>query len=1126
MKFLISYKGTRRNNACIRQILLIMRLTLFLMVIVILQTRADGYSQQMVTLNSKNASIEQLFKQIRHQTGYTFLYSNHVLHTAKPISINVKNVSLKNALAECFKGQNLTYHIVNNTVIIQVVNKNGDDKTAEPDPIAITGQVTDKSGKPLNGVSIHINNTQIGTLTDDMGRFTIDVPDQNAILSFSYIGFTPIEQKIGSRNTLNIELVPENTGLNEIVVVGYGTQKKSDITGSIATIKSDNIQDVPAANLSQALQGQGAGIDIQKSGGNSKPGAKPTIRIRGTRSISAGNDPLLVVDGIPFDGDINDLNPDDIASIEVLKDASATAIYGSRGANGVLLITTHHGKVGKAKVSYSAYVGFTKSRGEYPIMNAKQFELLKKWARINGNPGTYTGLDDPKLLSDGFFAPEEVQGIQMGRNTDWQKLTYKTGFMTNHLLGVSGGTENTQYAISGGYHKETGIYPGQSFERFNLKATIDQNLGKSIKIGLSSLNSYTVTNGEDFNPMGQVLRASPMSSPYDSTGKLLIGFVPGSANQVWNPLDDFLPGAKVENWKQLGTFNSFYLEAKLFKGLKYRLNAGVDIRSYIYGNFYASNTSDNLGGLSTSSNNAQFSTNYTVENLLIYDKTIQKHKINFTGLYSLQQSETRSNSFNNKDISADFLQYYHPEYGSNLVGSGSYAKWDIISYMGRLNYSYNDKYLVTLTLRSDGSSVLAPGNKFHVFPSGAFAWNIMNESFLKNSPVLTNLKLRVSYGSVGNSSIQPYNTLGTLESVNYNYGSQTTIGTYTKSAPNPNLTWEYTSTLNLGVDFALFNSRISGSLDAYHQYTNSLLLEENLPATSGIPDPIMINVGKTENKGLELNLNTVNIDGNGRNSLSWTTNVNIFLNRGEIVQLANGVQQDISNKRFVGHPIQTYYDYQRMGIWQNTAKDSATAKGLGLTTTGTGSVIGTIEVADVNHDGKINADDRVILGSNQPKWEGGMTNKVAYKGFDLTAVIFARMGGMIYSTLYGGGYVNTFQGNYNNLNVHYWTSDNHENLYPKPNSATTRTPYNSLLGYFDGSYLKIRSLSLGYHLPTPLLTRMGVSNLYIYATAQDPFILFSPYINKYHGMDPETTQNVDIDTPSNWSMVFGIRVTL
>lgn len=991
--------------------------------------------------------------------------------------------------------------------------------------LQIKGSVTDSTtGDPLTGVTIQVKNSTEGGITDANGKFSLMVPN-NAVLIISSVGYNKKEIVVDSRSSLHIILSPSATGLSQLVVIGYGTQKKEDLTGAISTINSSAIQNVPSSNLIQALQGQVAGMDIVKSNGGSHPGADPVIRIRGERSLEASNSPLIVVDGIPFDGSINDIDPDDVASVSVLKDASATAIYGSRGANGVLLITTRQGEVGKPRITYSAYAGFSKSYGEYQMMNAQQFTLFKKWARFNAFPGTYTGIDDPSLLTDGFFDPQELEGIKAGRNTNWQSLIYKTGFVTNHHLGVSGGTENTRYDVSGGYYRETGVYPGQSFERYSLKATVNQQLGSHVKIGLSSLNNFSVTNGKSFNPMGQALRASPMASPYDTSGKLLIGPIPGSATQAWNPLDDFLPGAQVETNNELSTFNSFYLEANLFKGLSYRLNAGANISTIKYGNFYSSNTSENRGGLSSAENKSGLSTNYTVENLLLYNKTVGKSKINFTGLYSLQQSISQSSKFEYSDLSADILQYFEPQYGSNLQGSGNYAKWAIISYMGRLNYSFANKYMATLTVRSDGSSVLAPGNKYHVFPSGALAWNLINEPFIKNAPSISDLKLRVSYGEVGNSAISPYQTLGGLTAITYNFGSTTTTGSYPTNAPNPNLTWEYTATLNIGVDFGFFNNRIEGSINAYHQYTHSLLLPENLPPTSGIPNPILINVGKTENKGIELTLSTVNFDGNGQNSLRWTTNLNVSLNRGKIVELANGVTKDIDNGWFVGQPIQVFYDYKRMGIWQNTAKDSALAGSLGQTITGAGSVIGTIRVADENHDGTINSDDKIILGSPQSKWQGGMINTFSFKGFDFTSVMFARVGGMMWSELYGGSYMNTFQGVYNNLNINYWVPGNHENYYPKPNSAQTQTPYHGTLGYFDGTYFKIRSLSLGYHLPKSMLSKISIGGLYVYATAEAPFYLFSPYVNKFHGMNPETDQDVDVDTPANWSMVFGLKLT-
>ena len=1004
---------------------------------------------------------------------------------------------------------------------------------AQEKTVTVKGTVKNETGEPLSGVSVVVKGTTIGSSTKADGAFQITVP-VNSTLSLTMVGYVNKEIKIGTADQLNlgVSLSSDKLEMDKVIVVGYGTRRKSDITGSIVSISEQSIKDIPSSNLASAIQGQGAGIDIQRSGANSKPGATPKILIRGSRSLGASNDPLIVVDGIPFNGSINDLNQDDVASVEVLKDGSSTAIYGSRGANGVILISTKRGKTAKAVFTYSGYVGTSKLTKEFPIMNAAEFTDLKKWANIIANPGKYTGLDDPQFLTNGVFDPAEVEGLKAGRNTDWQSLIYKTGRITNHQLGVSGGNDQTQYAISGGYFNQTGIYYGQSFERYTVKLSIDQQLGKMFKVGLNSLNSYSVRKGESANPMAQALRASPLASPYDSAGNILNTYVPGSANQVWNPLADLIPGAAVENRKRLGTFTTLYLEANLFKGLKYRLNAGAEIRSDVYGNFYSDKTSFrvNQGG-SASSNRNGISNNYTLENLLIYDATIaQKHKLNFTGLYSLQEVRSDSSQFDNTNILADYLGYSNPTYGSNLKGTGGSSKADILSYMGRVNYSFNDRYLLTLTIRADGSSRLADGNKWHSFPSAAFAWNVSRENFMQNIPAISNLKLRASYGSVGQQSIRAYQTLGQLSGLVYNYGSNMVTGAYLTSTINNNLTWEYTKTANLGIDFGVLGNRITGSVEVYKAFTNSLLLPQTLPPTSGIPNPIVSNVGKTENKGIEVHISTTNFQAQTRNDFSWTSDFNFFVNRGKITQLAGGVTKDAANGWFVGQPLDVYYDYKRAGIWQNTAEDTAAAKALGLSVSGTSSVIGTIRVADVSGpdgkpDSKIDAtNDRIIVGTSQPKWEGGTTQRFGFRGFDLTVVAFARWGYTMKSDLYGGGFVNTYQGTYNNIKTHYWTPDNHEPWNPKPNAAATNPLNRSVLSYFDGSFVKIRSISLGYNLDPSLVKRIGAKNFRVYATVADPFILFSPY-RRAGGIDPEGSGTVGIDTPPTWSMIFGINMS-
>jgi TonB-linked SusC/RagA family outer membrane protein len=1121
---------TRRAHHVRPKLWLTMKLTFILLIVCIMEASAGTYAQT-VSLSVKDASLKEVFNLLNKNNGYEFLYNAAMLKGTHTVNLDAKNIDIKELLDQCFVGQPVDYLIDGKTIIVNEKPKQltADIKLLVP----VTGTVISQTGELLIGVSVGVVAGGAGTTTKENGTFKLSVPE-NSTLRFSYIGFITKEIKIGSAAiNLSVQLLTNKNELNQVVVVGYGTRKKADVTGAITSISEQSIKDVPASNLASALQGQGAGIDIRKSAGDSKPGATPTILIRGARSLSASNAPLIVIDGIPFNGSINDINQDDVASVDVLKDASSTAIYGSRGANGVILVTTKRGKTGKPVVSYSSYLGQTNVARTFTLFNADEFTVFKKWANINANPGKYTGLDDPLFYTNGVFDPAEVVGVQTGRNTDWQSYIYKTGIMTDNQLAVSGGTDNTKYALSGGYFNQTGIYEGQGFDRYSIKMSVDQLLGEKFRIGLNTLNTFSLRTGENASNMSYALRASPLAAPYDSNGQLLNNFIPGSNNQVWNPLADILPGAAVENRQRFGTFTTLYLEAELANGLKYRFNAGTEIKNETYGNFYASKTNFNRGGANTSSNRSSFDANYTLENILTYDKAFGKHKINFTGLYSLQDSRTTTNQFNNTNIAFDQLAYYNPTYGSNLTGSGTDSKWDILSYMGRMNYSFSDRYLLTLTMRSDGSSRLAPGNKYHVFPSAAAAWNITNESFMKNVPTLNNLKLRASYGTVGNTAINPYQTLGSLSSVTYNYGTNFVTGAYLTNASNENLTWEYTSTANAGLDFGLLDSRISGSVEVYKQFTKDLLLGQTLPISSGIPNATVKNIGGTENKGIEIHVSTINIQGKDKNDFSWTSDFNYFINRGKITQLTDGVTKDINNRWFVGQPADSYYDYKRLGIWQNNHADSLAAKGYGLSLTGVTSVIGTIKVADISGpngvpDGKLDDNDRVIIGSSQPQWEGGTTQRFGYKGFDFTVVIFARIGGIISSAVEGGNGISTYAGTYNNLKVNYWTPTNNEDRFPKPNTNPTGTGslpnYLSTLGYFDGSFVKIRTLSLGYNFPTSIVQKLRARSLRIYATASDPFILFSPYV-KAGGLDPETAGTIGIDTPPLRSMLFGLNLS-
>ncbi|UEG51677.1 TonB-dependent receptor [Mucilaginibacter daejeonensis] len=1109
----------------------IVKLVIILLAVGFLQVSAATYAQ-VVSLSVKNAPLSKVFEHLNKQTGYNFIYNSGVMNEAKPVNLSVKKAPLQDVLDQIFVNEPFTYVIYLKTVVIQ---KRGAAPVAAPAVITVTGTVKDSRSQPVAGVSVTVKGSTGGTMTSPDGTFSLKLPNGDQILVFTAIGFEMQEVQVGGRTKLDIILKEKISEMNQVVVVGYGTQKKADVTGSIASVNEEALKSVPVSNLVSALQGQAPGLDIQKGNGNSHPGATPSISIRGQRSLGgASNDVLYVVDGIPYNGTyINDLNQDDVTSVQILKDASATAIYGSRGANGVILISTRRGKTGTPTVTYSGYAGVMKTLGYYDVMQPQEYESYKKWGTYNANnpnvvnaPNPYSGINDPKFYTDGItFLPAELAGRQNGTNTNWQKLIFKNGFRTNHQVGVSGGTEQTKYAISAGYFNETGIFPGLSFQRYSFKMSVDQQLGKIFKVGVSSLNSVSRTNGESINPISQALQSSPLTVPYDAAGNLIP--FPGGGSLIYNPLANLVPGAVVQNRTRYNTFTTVYGEAQFTKHFKYRFNGGVELTPENYGDFYGSATFQNLSGPSTARNTSYDYRNFTLENLLVYENTFAKyHHFTGTGLFSYQQDNKSSINLTYNNILADQVQYFNPELGSNYKATGAYSKFAIVSFMGRINYDFKSKYLLTLTMRSDGSSTLAPGNKYHLFPSAAAGWNISEENFMKSINAITSLKLRAGYGMVGNAAVSPYQTLGGLAIFNYNYGTTNVTGTYPNNVPNPALGWEYTTSLNLGLDFGLLKDRINGSVDVYHQRTNDLILPQNLPITTGYTAQFLANVGKTENKGLEVTINSVNIKPNSRNDFGWTTNFNISFNRNKIVALQNGVTRDVGSNRFVGSPIESLYNYQRVGIWQNTPADSAEARRLNLTMTGAGSVIGTIRVADLNGDGVINSNDRTVVGTRQPKFYGGFTNRFSYRGVDLAVVASYRVGGTQIATfLQPSSNVNALNGKANNLNVEYWTPTNGANKYPKPNFNVGSPAYGDLLGYYNASYLKLRTISLGYTLPPGIASKIRAKSLRINASLNDAIILFSPLHNQFSGADPESAGTLNVDTPPVKSLLFGLNVS-
>jgi TonB-linked SusC/RagA family outer membrane protein len=967
----------------------------------------------------------------------------------------------------------------------------------------ISGKITDPEGLPVNGATVNLKGTKVSTTTNVQGMFLITVPaNAGNVLVVSNVGFETKEVGIKNGTVFNIQLVQVEAVLKDVVIVGYGTQRKSQLTGAISSISAKEISELPISNTQQALQGRVAGIDVINS--SNRPGSEPRVTIRGRRSFNAGNEPLYVVDGIPLGGGIGDINPQDIQSIEVLKDASATAIYGSRGANGVIIVTTKRGRNGKTVVSYDAYVGVSRSLGRIDVMNGAQFaEFKRESRRTTGNyPDIATDDADKKL-----FEAVELESIRLGRSTDYQALLLRNSLQQSHQIGISGGTEKTQFAISTNVFNEKGIIYNQSFTRYTLRLNLDHQINERIKIGTSILIANGIRNGQNFNPISGALQENPLGIPYDANGNLI--FLPTTDGLRTNPLAEIVPGAIVDESRRIRVFTSLFTEVKIAKGLTYRLNFGPDFRNERYGQFTGSQTNARRGGNPTARTQNFSNFNYTWENILNYKNVFRQiHSIDITALHSIQSSRDEYFDARVNSVPAEPQLFYNigaaaivDGVGSNLTVSG------LQSYMGRINYGLKEKYLLTLTGRLDGSSRLAVGNKYSFFPSVALGWNISSEKFMSNVSFVNKLKLRVSYGNTGNQAIRPYQTLGSLLRTTYAFGASGAFGYRPNEIPNPNLKWEKSGTTNIGLDFTLFSNRIYGSFELYKTNTKDLLLSRQLPITGGFGS-ITENIGATRNHGIELNVSTVNI----RNkNFKWTTDFNVFANKEEIVELYNGKSDDIGNGWFIGKPLTVYYDYEKTGIWQTGDKDLATTFS---------QKPGEIRVKDQNGDGKITSDDRVILGSDVPKWSGGITNRFEYRGFDLNIFVYARIGATIRSRFHDNN--NQLFGRYNNLNINYWTPNNPTNDFPRPNQNQEFPIYGSTLSYFNGSFVKIRNISLGYNFTTALAEKMKMKSLRVYMNVQQPFI-FATYRSKYKGIDPEGNRELSGDTPATSLFTFGVN---
>ena len=967
----------------------------------------------------------------------------------------------------------------------------------------ITGVIKDATGEPVIGANVIVKGTTNGTMSDIDGKFSLEVP-AGAVLSISYIGYVAQEIPVKNQTDLNILLKEDSEMLDEVVVVGYGVQKKSDVTGSVTSVSKERLSKLPVTNVLQAVQGAAAGVTITQT--SSIPGEAPSALVRGKNSINAETGPYVVVDGIPLSksgGSLADINPNDIESMEILKDASAVAIYGTNGANGVILITTKKGKIGKPTIRYNGYVG-VEDIAHTPELCSPE-ELLARYAegkRINGS----------SMFHDKVKYENEVYNYENGITTDWIDAVTQTGIITDNNISISGATEKMNYYVAGGYMSQKGVVKGYNYKRYTFRTNLDMDVTNFLKVGT---NSYIVAHNKD-GGRANLLNAtamSPYAKMYEDDGSYCI--YPMHSETLWN--NPLLNTTTNPERRQFNVTVNGYAEVdfeniwKPLKGLKYKLNAGFSYVPKREDNYTGLSVNDKLGTATIYDYETQ---NWTLENILSYSRDIQKHHFDITALYAASRKHYQENKSTATDFINDALGWNNLAGAATSSVSSKGEKYSTVSQMGRLNYSYDSRYLFTFTVRRDGSSVFGANNKYGVFPSVALGWNIANESFMeKNQDWLNNLKLRLSYGKSGNEAISVYQAITTMNSIKLPMESSLNVGMVTNTLGNSNLTWETTKSFNFGLDFGLWNNRLSGTIDVYSARTNDLLLKRKLPTATGF-DEVYANMGETANKGIELTLNSRNIV---TRDFQWSSTLVFSMNKNKIVDLYGDKTSDIGNRWFIGEPIDVIYDYTKVGIWQ----EDEIAAGLNKDWDPIAKA-GDVKLADLNGDGQITDEDRTVLGQKSPKWIGGLTNTFSYKDFSLSVFIQTVQGAMRNNGSIGMA-SDELQRRNSFAEIGYWTPENKSNEWRSLGENSNPHGY----GFpYKANYTRIKDITLSYNFPQKLITKMGIGGLNLYASGRNLYT-FTNWI----GWDPEERDdtrgsgNWDINYPSVRSLVFGINLT-
>lgn len=1099
-----------------------------------------------IRLNLENATLIEFFRQVSAQTDFVFSYIEEDLDVNYRISKKSDNVLLSEVLLQISREANLKFKQVNNNINVSPLSKKAPPEKIEViiQARTVTGKVTSDSGELLPGVNVIIKGTTQGTVTDAGGNYSLDVPSGDAVLVFSFVGFQSQEFAVGDRSVIDVVLVQDIAALQEVVVVGYGSVRKSVVTGAISSLSMDNIQPLATQRVDQMLQGRATGVLVLNTDG--APGGNTTIRIRGMNSIQGDNQPLIVIDGFQG-GDLKSLNPNDIASIEVLKDAAATAIYGAQGANGVILIETKMGKSDIPTIDYSSEFGVSKIiMGGIKMMDAAEYAReMNRYAMLNN-------FDSEPVP---IFSDEEISEFERTGGTDWMDEVYRTGLTQTHQLSLSGKSGKTSYFVSGAYLSQEGILINSGYKRYSLRANITSEINNWLRYGVNWYGTQQDQFGADFggsitwhaNPVLGAILFPPTLPVYDESGNYSRASIEYGEPGIWNPVASAL---EPDNERKSTQNNiTLFLEFKLLKGLSLRSTGGARISSWLGTQFYNDNTSigQPAGGIGrASTSNTRDLQN---SNVLTYVRDFGGHHINAIAVQEIKYSQSYSTSIDNSNFTVQETGMYNLGGASKQITGSSFSERKINSYLGRINYGYNDKYVFSASYRADGSSVFGANNKWAYFPSISAGWRLTEERFVKDLAVFDNLMIRGSWGRTGNQAISPYRTLARITGAGFypwDGGESSNLAFQLASASNPNLKWESTTQTNIGLDMAFLEGRLRFTSDYYDKVTDDLLLARELPRSTGLSS-IIDNVGSIGNKGWEFSLEgDISIS-----TLKWTTGINLTSSRTTVLDLGEdefiaysasgaGHGTELPNMFLTeGEPFGQIMGFGYEGTWQIGEEEQAGRYG---------QMPGDPKFTDVNDDGRIDYDnDFKVIGNAQPDFVFGFNNHFNYKNLELSFLIQGSHGNDIYNV---ARVRREYPSGYGIEKLNRWTPANQNTGIPALIDQKTRDEYrlawnaahpdsplistialpargvNMTERYLeDGSYVRLRIITLAYNLPSAKFVR----NLRVYFTGTNLLTLTG-----YSGWDPEvssyTSNDAQLGTdynnyPNSRIYTFGINAT-